>query len=213
MRIPPLIVYRLNSSTMAAERANSSLGGRRGPLGESTHFVVKWAHDSKSQLAMLTMHEIWLRPNYRAIAFAIIPPLVIAAAGALLDGVRAGESRRRIVAMVGHGRDRAKRSDDRRGSDAVPPPARGVREGPSVVLSAVRNRRLPCRSKWSRRFLGQGPSYLPTASRLETITPSILWHGCRSGAAAVEALGGEAGSMSHWCDGYVTIRGTVVRAA
>jgi hypothetical protein len=167
--------------------------------------VVKWAHDSKSQLATLTMHEIWLRPNYRAIAFAIVPPLVLAALGAWMVfglgspgggwwrwlGTAAIVLSAAMIAVV--------LMQLRRPRVAY---AEGrvlfyLRSGPAIAVPV---------KVVEAFFLGQGPSYLPVQSTGNDNTVNLV---ARLSQRELQwAHQKVKPALGHWCDGYVTIRGT-----
>lgn len=155
--------------------------------------------------ATLTMHEIWVRPNYRAIALGTIPPLVLAALGAWmvfgLGGSGSGWWRWLgtavvvlCVAMIAAilmqlRRPRVAYADGR--------VLFYLRSGPPIAVPV---------NVVEAFFLGQGPSYLPGQSTSTDNTINLV---ARLSQREQQWAHQEVKpALGHWCDGYATIRGT-----
>jgi hypothetical protein len=149
------------------------------------------------------MTEIWLRPNRRILALAMIPAAAVAATGILLLLARAGNIVVHGLAwgLVGLGaalalgllnqlrRPRIARQDDhllfnlRAGSPVAVP---------VEVVEAF--------------FLGQGPAHLPSVGRRPAESVNLV---ARLSQKAPEwAKASVKPALGNWCEGYVTIRGT-----
>jgi hypothetical protein len=150
------------------------------------------------------MREIWLRPNYRAIAFGTIPPLVLAALGAWM-AVALGSSggwwrwlgmavvvlgAAMIAVVLGQLRRPRVAYDDGRVLFYL-------RSGPPLAVPV---------QVVEAFFLGQGPSYLPGQAAGKDNTINLV---ARLSQRARQWAHQEVKpALGHWCDGYVTIRGT-----
>lgn len=151
------------------------------------------------------MHEIWVRPNYRAIAFGIIPPLVLAALGAWMAlglGDAAGGWWQWLgagvillsAAMVGVVLWQLRRPRVAYDDGQV---LFYLRSGPPIAVPV---------KIVEAFFLGQGPSYLPGPAAGADNTVNLV---ARLSQRAQQWAHQEVKpALGHWCDGYVTIRGT-----
>jgi hypothetical protein len=151
------------------------------------------------------MHETWIRPNYRALAFGIAPPLVLAALGAwMMFGLGSPGSGWwhwlgaiaivLSVAMIGVLLAQLRRPRVAYADGRV---LFYLRSGPPLAV--------PVRVV-EAFFLGQGPSYLPGGNKEVDTTVNLV---ARLSQRELEWAHQEVKpALGHWCDGYVTIRGT-----
>jgi hypothetical protein len=151
------------------------------------------------------MHETWLKPNRRAMAFACAPPSVLGAIGlwVLIDGSEANRyvwhgigaalviAAAVTLAMLLHQMLRP-RIAYRDGQVLFYLRSGTPLEVPAPVVEAF--------------FLGQGPAMLPgnTGSHRETVN-LVARLSQRHTEWAHQPV---KPALGHWCDGYVTIRGT-----
>jgi len=148
------------------------------------------------------MIEVWLRPNRRVLAMALIPAVLLAVVGALLLAA-ADATLLRILAggmvalaaalMLGL-------------VNQLRRPRIGFRDGNVLFyLRAGAPVAVPLEVV-EAFFLGQGPAYLPLSPRNGAETVNLVARLSQKApewahVAVKQALG-------HWCEGYVTIRGT-----
>jgi len=157
------------------------------------------------ELVHRTMHETWLKPNRRAIWFACVPPAVLGAIG-LWMVLGSPEADRYVWRGMGAGlmlaaailigmlmrqllRPRIAYRDGR--------VLFYLRSGPPVEVPA---------QFVEAFFLGQGPAKLPgsVGKREETVN-LVARLSQRQTEWAHQVV---KPALGHWCDGYVTIRGT-----
>ena len=150
--------------------------------------------------------EVWLRANRRALMLGFVPPLFVLALGvALVVGLQ-GQADARVWRGVGW---------TLLGMAAIPvavllflwkQPRMAYQSGHLLVfLQWGPPLRLPI-DIVECFFLGQGPSLMPEAADESSETVTII---VRLAEAAKEWHHVDVKpSLGHWCDGYVTIRGT-----
>jgi hypothetical protein len=183
---------------VARWRADSTRSGNR--------FKIEWFNLSTAgENVHRTMHEIWLKPNRRAMGFACVPPSVLGAIGLwmLIFGPQANRyvwrgigaalvfAAAAILVMLLHQMLRP-RIAYRDGHVLFFLRSGTPLEVPAPVVEAF--------------FLGQGPAMLPgnAGSRQETVN-LVARLSQRHTEWAQQPV---KPSLGHWCDGYVTIRGT-----
>jgi hypothetical protein len=148
------------------------------------------------------MTEVWLQTNRRALTMGLVPTLTLAGVGAAMLGL----SEARVLAWLGW---------TLIGMGIVLTlgilrqflqPRIAYRDGSVLFhLRAGQPVAVP-REVVEAFFLGQGPSYLPEmrGRRLETVNLVA-----RLSQKAPEWMHVSVKpALGHWCDGYVTIRGT-----
>ena len=151
------------------------------------------------------MRETWLRPNFRAIGFGTIPPLLFAALGGwMMFGLSSSGGPwwkwlGAAIVLVSAGILAALAAQLRRPRVAYDD---GrvlfyLQSGPPIAVPATIVEAF---------FLGQGPSFLPGQSTEVDTTVNLI---ARLSQRELEwAHKDVKPALGHWCDGYVTIRGT-----
>jgi hypothetical protein len=151
------------------------------------------------------MHEIWLRPNRRAILFGCVPPLLLAALGMLLalgiQGLSGGWLRwlgvlmivtgvAIVIALLRH----------------VFRPRIAYKDGHVwFYLGSGKPLTVPAHIVESF-FVGQGPATLPGGMQNRRRTANLI---ARLSQRETDWARREVKpALGKWCDGYVTINGT-----
>jgi hypothetical protein len=148
------------------------------------------------------MIEVWLRPNRRVLGMAVVPAASLAVIGALILNA-AGSTPLRILASVmialGAALVLGLVNQLRR-------PRIGYRDGEVLFyLRAGAPVAVPTEVV-EAFFLGQGPAYLPLSNAREAETVNLVARLSQKAPEWAHVPVKEA--LGHWCEGYVTIRGT-----
>lgn len=150
--------------------------------------------------------ESWLKPNRRALGFALVPPFLLAVAGGLLvEFVPRGGWTELFYwggwAIIGLAAVIAAAL-----LKMLATPRLGYQNGELLVyLRGFVPHRVPIEVV-EVFFLGQGPSYMPSHGEKPAETSTIV---VRLAEAAHEWNHIDVKpSLGHWCDSYITIRGT-----
>ena len=155
--------------------------------------------------AVVKMHEIWLKPNQRAILFACLPPAVVGATG-LWMAIGSPEADRYWWRALGAILTIAAATMIGMLIRQLFRPRIAYRDG--HVLFFLRSGRpfeVPAQFV-EAFFLGRGPAELPGSggNRQETVN-LVARLSQRQSEWARQTV---KPALGHWCDGYVTIRGT-----
>jgi hypothetical protein len=148
------------------------------------------------------MTEVWLQSNRRVLALGLIPVVLVAGLGALLLATTGATGFTllaygllAVAAALGIGivRQLGRPRISYRPDEVL----FHLRSGPPVVVP---------REVVEAFFLGQGPAYLPTVQGNPAETVNLV---ARLSQKAPEWMHIDVKpALGHWCEGYVTIRGT-----
>jgi hypothetical protein len=148
------------------------------------------------------MTEVWLQSNRRVLALGLIPVALGAVAGALIlattDATSLGLFAYGLLAVsaalaIGIVRQLGRPRIAYRPDEVL----FHLRSGPPVAVP---------REVVEAFFLGQGPAYLPTVQGKPAETVNLV---ARLSQKAPEWMHIDVKpALGHWCEGYVTIRGT-----